>query len=655
MDARSLRARLAGGAALVLLATGLLATPATADDPTLTVVVGAGGVEFMDEFGSGPEQPWTTSVTVEVFSAASSLAPLATATKTSEDLSGGFAFTLPEGDYRLRASADGWMPGWYTGEAHDDAIYSLLDLYGWNPASTFDTATIVHVDAGSATDHQDPAIMLFRSGSGAYGVVARWSDANWNPDEMWPDGTVIYAELVPAGGGAPVATMRTSSSAYAFDDVAPGEYTVRATIGQAPEGTEPGGPGDLVDTEVWWYPGTQDAARAGTFTVESGGGHFVAANVATDTAPMEGEAAVISGDLYAGGFATVALPSEYEGFFGLNADAVEVETYEWFLDGEPIAGAYSSTLAIPAGSEGQELSASIDVNFLPAAMRFTYRAAFTVEAPTGNVFTAGVPTVAGQAILGRTLTAQPGTWTPAGTKSFQWYRDGVAIAGEVTRQHILVEEDLGTALTVTITGTKPGYMPAHRTSAPIPVDPAPFAAAPVPTIKGAARYGTELTVGGGTWRPQPVDVTYQWFRDGVPIDGATDAVYTLGADDVGAAISVATTGSKAGYLTAARLSAPTTPVALAKIVAPKPDLIGQPTVNSTLSIDTSAWTPAGATIAYEWQRNGGGNGFLTVATTPTYTLTDADRNKKIRLVVTVSSPGYETLQRTTAATVNITP
>ena len=49
------------------------------------------------------------------------------------------------------------------------------------------------------------------------------------------------------------------------------------------------------------------------------------------------------------------------------------------------------------------------------------------------------------------------------------------------------------------------------------------------------------------WTPGLDAVSYQWFRGGKPIVGATGAKYTLRWVDFGRKITVQVTGAKAGY------------------------------------------------------------------------------------------------------------
>jgi protocatechuate 3,4-dioxygenase beta subunit len=86
--------------------------------------------------------------------------------------------------------------------------------------------------------------------------------------------------------------------------------------------------------------------------------------------------------------------------------------------------------------------------------------------------------------------------------------------------------------------------------------PGPFAVAPVPTIDAPAEFalGSELTALPGTWSPVPILFAYQWLRDGVPIEGATNETYTLTYADQFSAITVQVTASRTGVLATERVS-----------------------------------------------------------------------------------------------------
>lgn len=79
---------------------------------------------------------------------------------------------------------------------------------------------------------------------------------------------------------------------------------------------------------------------------------------------------------------------------------------------------------------------------------------------------------------------------------------------------------------------------------------------PTPTIEGDPVIGSSLTAAPGAWEPAPVDLAFQWLRDGDPIEGATEPRYVPTSGDVDARISVEVTGSKDGYESVTRAGSP---------------------------------------------------------------------------------------------------
>ncbi|MEJ5913644.1 S8 family serine peptidase [Pseudokineococcus sp. 1T1Z-3] len=167
----------------------------------------------------------------------------------------------------------------------------------------------------------------------------------------------------------------------------------------------------------------------------------------------------------------------------------------------------------------------------------------------------GTPTVAGEAVVGQTLTGEPGTWAPAEVElSYQWLRDGEPIRRATSAQYELSRHDAGHPISLQVTGTLPDGQQVVAASEPVTVLSA-FRRAPVPVVRGPWRVGSELTAIPGRWSPAPVELSYQWLRDGEPVEGATGRTYVLQPADAGAALSVRTTATREGYATASQTSA----------------------------------------------------------------------------------------------------
>jgi hypothetical protein len=87
---------------------------------------------------------------------------------------------------------------------------------------------------------------------------------------------------------------------------------------------------------------------------------------------------------------------------------------------------------------------------------------------------------------------------------------------------------------------------------------APLAlSASAPRITGTTKVDYTLTATPGTWSPAPVNLSYQWYRAGIAITGATATTYKLTATDAGKTITVRVIGRKTGYTAVGKTSAPT--------------------------------------------------------------------------------------------------
>lgn len=186
---------------------------------------------------------------------------------------------------------------------------------------------------------------------------------------------------------------------------------------------------------------------------------------------------------------------------------------------------------------------------------------FAVNKDTGNQVIkltpkvkAGSLSVSGTAKLGQTLVAQSGAWTPGATLSYQWLRNGAAIAGATKATYVVAAADVGARLTVKVTGSATGFAPATITStATAPVAPGALSGSK-PKVKGKAKVGKKLTVKAGAWTPGTT-LTYRWYAGKKAIKGATKAKLKVTKKLRGKRISVKVTGAKAGYASVVMTSA----------------------------------------------------------------------------------------------------
>jgi subtilisin family serine protease len=106
-------------------------------------------------------------------------------------------------------------------------------------------------------------------------------------------------------------------------------------------------------------------------------------------------------------------------------------------------------------------------------------------------------------------------------------------------------------------------------------------AAPVaveaPTVSGTVAINRTLRATPGTWDPAEVTTTYQWLRDGEPIQGATSQSYRVQRADLGRVISVRVTATS----TATGLSGTADSAGAASVVTSRTEVTVSPWVGRT--------------------------------------------------------------------------
>lgn len=156
--------------------------------------------------------------------------------------------------------------------------------------------------------------------------------------------------------------------------------------------------------------------------------------------------------------------------------------------------------------------------------------------------------VAGTARVGRVVRASMPSSLDADHLSYQWLRDGAAIATATRSSYRLSKADYRHAVSVRITATSSGVT-VTKTSARVSVAKGTFGKQRSPKARGTARVGRTLTAFRGRWTQSPTSYRYQWLRDGHKIAKATKTHYRLTAKDRGHKISIRITVKRSVYVT----------------------------------------------------------------------------------------------------------
>lgn len=215
--------------------------------------------------------------------------------------------------------------------------------------------------------------------------------------------------------------------------------------------------------------------------------------------------------------------------------------------------------------------------------------------------------------------------------TYQWYQDGSAIAGATSAIHtateagsyyVVVSADDGsvTSANAVVTLTTAPVITAQPSSATI--------------LTGTSQALTVAAQGSG--------LAYQWYRDGIAIDGATAATHVASA---AGSYSVSVTNT-AGAAT----SIPAVIAVSANVTAPV--ITTQPlaqTVNAGTGVAFSV-VVNGVSVAYQWYRN---DTPIAGATGRTYTITTANANSAGTYKVAVTNTAGTATSAGVALAVNV--
>ncbi|KQO98768.1 hypothetical protein [Leifsonia sp. Leaf264] len=256
------------------------------------------------------------------------------------------------------------------------------------------------------------------------------------------------------------------------------------------------------------------------------------------------------------------------------------------------------------------------------------------------------PTISQTVRVGGTLAAATDVYPVGATKTYQWLLNGVAVPGATKFNFPLTSAAAGKTVTVRMSATFPGYAAAAPlTSAPT----VKVATTATPKITGTAKVGSALTAVTGTWTAG-TSFKFQWYANGVAITGATSPSFKPSTTHTGKRITVAVSGTLAGYQKITQKSAATLKVATSGV----PKISGTAKVGSTLTVatgtkTTGTWTP-GTSFKFQWYANGVA---ISKATSSSFKLTTAQLGKKITAKVTGSLSGYPTITVASGATAKV--
>lgn len=229
--------------------------------------------------------------------------------------------------------------------------------------------------------------------------------------------------------------------------------------------------------------------------------------------------------------------------------------YQWLRNGAVIDGATSASYVLGGQDAGANISVSVTGSkaHFQSATQTSLPMLVGTPVPETELTSTPVPLISGTTKVGKVLSAAAGSWDSGVTLAYQWSRNGSPVAGATATSYVLSAADLGTSITVRVTGTKPEYTSVSKTSAIAKISVGTLSATPVPSILGSAKVGKKLTAKPHAW-DAGVKLSYRWSSGGKVIKGATTTTLIVAKKYVGKKITLTVTGAKAGYTTVAKSS-----------------------------------------------------------------------------------------------------
>ncbi|RXZ32784.1 hypothetical protein D9O50_15410 [Oxalobacteraceae bacterium CAVE-383] len=335
--------------------------------------------------------------------------------------------------------------------------------------------------------------------------------------------------------------------------------------------------------------------------------------------------------------------------------------YQWYADGVAIDGATESSLALAQEQVGKAVSVkavytdgfgtieSVNSNSTAAVANIN-------DAPTGSVV------ISGTALEGQTLTATNtlGDIDGMGAVSYQWYADGVAIAGATSDSFVLTTAQIGKAINVAAGYTDAlGTVESVSSSSTAAVDNINHAPTGAVTISGTTAQGQTLVAANTLADADGLGaIAYQWYADGVAISGATAGSLVLTQAQVGKSISVAAgyTDNFGGIESVASMA-----TALVDNVNDAPAgaiaIVGLAAQGHTLTVANTLTDADGlGAMGYQWQSSTDGISWTPIdgATANSLTLTSDQMGAQIRVVASYTDGYLNPESVTSAATTAVT-
>ena len=133
------------------------------------------------------------------------------------------------------------------------------------------------------------------------------------------------------------------------------------------------------------------------------------------------------------------------------------------------------------------------------------------------------PVISGNPVVAWRLACDPGAWSNNPTFAYQWMNDGSPISGQTGPNHVCTDLDAGAVLTCAVKATNDAGSGAALSNAlTISQGPPVNFSPPIASLNP-----TYLLCTGGNWTGGAMQMSYQWYANGVLIGGATNSTWVF--------------------------------------------------------------------------------------------------------------------------------
>ncbi len=234
---------------------------------------------------------------------------------------------------------------------------------------------------------------------------------------------------------------------------------------------------------------------------------------------------------------------------------------EWFRNGVSVTKTFQSLACLGYVLSAADLNAKITVKatYATPAFSVTKTSAELGPIPMGTATATTKPslTFSDPPRPNSVITGNVGRWN-IGSFTYHWLKNGVIVSSGSTTSlsptltYTVLTSEIGAKFSLRVESNTAGYAGSETTAETSTVQPLAGVPGTV-SISGNKAMGSVLTATTASWG-SGTTFTYQWFRNGSAIQGATGTTYTVVQADSAASITVVATGARSGYTTVSSTS-----------------------------------------------------------------------------------------------------